>query len=144
MRALFALLFAACVGLADAAAQSNLIGERDTARPGGVYTQLTISDAFACARACAEDNICLAWTLRAGTCELKAVAPAPIAETGAISGLSSRAPEFVRRVARLETASISTPAASSMAEPVSLLGGPLPVQSDILRPRLGESGPVAP
>ncbi len=79
--------------------------EQDIARPGGVYSSMPTQDAGACARACAEDGLCMAWTFAAGACDLKAIAPNPQAYVGAISGLSARAPAFARLVAPPPSAS---------------------------------------
>src|SRR5512147_407839 len=82
-----------------ARAETPLVGEQGIARPGGVYTTVRISDATQCAALCTRDSICMAWTqLDSGVCELKAVAPSPVAQSGAVSGLSPRAPDFARRV----------------------------------------------
>ena len=148
MRFLILVAAAACAALGvQAQAQAPLIGQSDVARPGGFYVLLSAPDAAACARLCAEDSICMAWTFRAPACELKAVVPAPVAERGAISGLSARAPDFVRRIALAEapealTAPESIPDPAPSAEAVStdeLLGGPAP--SLALRPRLGADRP---
>jgi PAN domain len=132
MRALL-LASALIVALgASAFAQAPLIGERDTARPGGVYSSLTTADAAACAQLCAEDGICMAWTFRTAptrTCELKAVAPPPIAETGAHSGLSARAPAFAQRLrASAPDESVALAIAAALPEEEiagELLGGPI-------------------
>lgn len=134
------LALAALVLTVEASAQTALIGQRDTARPGGVYTRLTADDAASCAQLCAEDGICLAWTYRAEPareCELKAVTPSPVAERGATSGLSSRAPAFAIRIATQSIEPLppgAAPAQSAPTQtggPVSLLVHPLP-EPDLL------------
>ncbi|MES1199390.1 MAG: PAN domain-containing protein [Pseudomonadota bacterium] len=117
-----------------AAAQTPLIGRQDIAFTGGVYTSLNLADTAACAQACAQDSICMAWTFRAaqgGACELKAVIPHAVNESGAVSGLSSRAPDFARSLAA--SAPVQPPAEQKPAEfdtskdqaaPTDLLGGP--------------------
>lgn len=144
------LVFAisALVATAAAAASPSLdLGDPDTARPGGVYTTLTVADAAACVRLCAQDSLCMAWTLRAsGACELKAVITPRVAEYGARSGLSARAPAFARTIADTRPAlapEIEAPPAlalrmASSAPPAStndeLLGGD---DTEDLRPRIG-------
>ncbi|MGE0045301.1 MAG: PAN domain-containing protein [Hyphomonadaceae bacterium] len=89
------LLFLAPFFLAAALAY-----ETGISRPGGVYAEMSVASADACAQACAEDGLCMSWTYRrGGTCELKATAPAPVAQDDAISGLSSRAPADLRAAA---------------------------------------------
>ena len=141
---------AACVALAlgaRAVAQDLEVGEEGISRPGGVYLSLRVEDAAACSRACDADGLCLAWTfLRAGACELKAVAPNRVIEPGARSGLSPRAPDFARRIMR-PIAPPSPPAAVAEAAPApapdpeaALLGGPPMAAPEALRPRLGAAG----
>lgn len=120
--------------------------EIDIARPGGVYARLAEENANACAQACGEDALCMAWTYNSANnaCELKAVTPAPQQQAGAISGLSARAPGFARLVSsaqrhvaqaapdapqlRVTTlASFDAPPAPAPAPPSDnsgLLGGP--------------------
>lgn len=152
MRAALLIGFVLSLGAINAFAQAPLIGERDTARPGGIYTQLRTSDAGACALLCDQDGLCLAWTYREtdAACELKAVVPQAIAEAGATSGLSARAPDFTRRVAPEETPAIRLTTAPEPIEPIAehlfaladvpeLLGGPL--EADEPPPnRVGEDG----
>jgi hypothetical protein len=108
---------------------------------GAAYSTQPMRNEAACARACEDDSLCMAWRFSAGACELSAIVPAHA--SGAAFGLSSRAP-------RLSFASVSVPAAAvaemAAAEPqtpapeqeidvaYALLGGP--EESD-LRPRLG-------
>ncbi|HWA00148.1 MAG TPA: PAN domain-containing protein [Caulobacterales bacterium] len=137
--ALTLCLFAAGFG---ASAQTPPVGQVDVAFQGGGYASLHGESAAACAQLCAQDNICMAWTFRAaqqGACELKAVIPHATPETGAVSGLSSRAPDFARQLAEaapakapvaavtrgaadVVAANASDPAAG--AGPQELLGGP--------------------
>lgn len=100
MRLHFFLAAGAIAAVATfAQAEAPIAGEQGIARPGGVYTTVRISDAMQCAQLCTRDSICMAWTqLSNGVCELKAVTPTPVAQNGAISGLSPRAPDFARRV----------------------------------------------
>ncbi|MGE0596601.1 MAG: PAN domain-containing protein [Hyphomonadaceae bacterium] len=157
------MLGAAAIALSigfTAAAEAP-IGDWNVDRPGAVYTSLRVDGALACAALCAEDGICMAWTLRERTCELKAVAPAPIWAEGVVSGLSMRAPSFARRTVltahaappSAQTVATALPAnvfpADELIEPLSetallnadeaLLGGP---QNDNahLRPRLAAAG----
>jgi hypothetical protein len=106
MRIQFMLATGAIAAItATAGAQTALVAERDVARPGGVYETVRTADTIACARLCTEDSICMAWTHQpSGACELKAVVPHPVTETGAMSGLSPRAPDFARRLSMAELA----------------------------------------
>jgi hypothetical protein len=82
-------------------AQSLSTWEEGVARPGGVYATPQADDPQACRQACADDALCMSWTFRlepAPACELKAVIPAPVEDTRAISGLAARAPDFARLV----------------------------------------------
>lgn len=139
-----ALVIAALFAASAAGASAFELGY---ARPGGAYATLANFDAQRCAQACNDDGICLAWTLTpAGACELKAVAPAATPQSGAISGLSRRAPAFARLTAAptppappLRTA-LAPPAPAQPQPPTrilneqpdetGLLGGPLEV-SDV-------------
>jgi PAN domain len=146
MRSLFpiAVLLAAQAGAAWA------IGEANMARPGGTYSSIEADDPAACAQICVDDTICMAWSFRENTCELKATVPAQVAQSGATSGVSTRAPGYLR--IRYEAPVAADPAASAEvrveADPPSpvasleeddvslaLLGGPEPEES--LRTRLG-------
>jgi hypothetical protein len=73
------------------------------ARPGGTYLTPPAATAEACARACSEDALCMAFTFyayeSAPRCELKAVIPRPRTDPTATAGLSHRAPAFARLVA---------------------------------------------
>ncbi len=119
------------------------IGETNVARPGGSFRTIQTETAAACERLCADDTICMAWSFRGSTCELKATVPAPIQETGAISGLSARAPASMRtRIA--VPAPIVAPVIADEAQAASapenevtmaLLGGP--EDEEGLRSRLG-------
>jgi len=159
MRVLSAWIVAGTVfTLGLASAQTPLIGQSDTALPGGVYAALNVGSAGACAQQCADDRICMAWTYRAaqnGACELKAVVPHPVEETGAISGTSSRAPAFARDLAGVATPSAAAPGeqtkvalnttptqgGAASADPSSqLLGGPSPGPDLGLRPQLPDEG----
>ncbi|MGE3302985.1 MAG: PAN domain-containing protein [Hyphomonadaceae bacterium] len=88
-------LFAACAALAGAAAGPI---ESGVDRPGGEYAFVPASDATACAAACANDQLCLAWTYRVHEfvgCELKAVVPRQISDADAASGVADRAATFL-------------------------------------------------
>ncbi len=151
MRAL-SLIIASLLIATAASAQTALIGESDAARPGGTYTTLATPDVAACARLCTDDSICMAWTYRGNACELKAVAPPSVAETGSRSGLSQRAPAFLRQVSASTPEDGSSPPTTSRiassivlsTAPVAagdavlndeLLGG---LEGQGLRPRMGE------
>ena len=101
---------------------------------GGVYATAASRDAAACARACADDGLCVAWSYEAdGACSLRATTPASPA--GVAHGFSARAPaalraqeaeppsEAVNASASMEA---ETPPASARAEDetsLMLLGG---------------------
>lgn len=77
----------------------------DVGATGGVYTLVPARDAAACARACTDDSLCVAWTFQTnGACELRATVPASQPQ-GAAFGLSSRAPSSLR----VDAASASSP-----------------------------------
>lgn len=66
-------------------------------RAASAYTSLTLSNPAACARACADDGICMAWSYRAeNTCELSAIVAAPPSNVIA-SGFADRAPTLALR-----------------------------------------------
>jgi hypothetical protein len=82
-------LLALALPALDAAAQS----------PSSAYSMQRARSAQACAELCAVDGLCIAWTFRAhdeASCALSAVAPMTPVAPGAMSGVSSRAPEFAR------------------------------------------------
>jgi hypothetical protein len=65
-------------------------------RAAGAYTSLTTRDAAACARACADDGICMAWSYhRESQCQLSAVVAAPDPQALA-TGFATRAPAFLQ------------------------------------------------
>lgn len=118
-------------------------GDLNTARPGGSFSRLEAESAAACERLCADDTLCMAWSFRDNACELKAIVPAAVTETGVISGVSMRAPTSMRMAA---TPADVTPAVRIEAEAprasetnttvdVALLGGLEPTGE--LRSRLG-------
>lgn len=112
--------------------------------PRGAYASLTTADAAACARACAEDGICMAWSFRAeNSCALSAVIATTPDPEALATGASSRAPAFFQsRTPVVQPTSVDTPAqtapqhlaaAKAEDEPpppaedddTMLLGGPL-------------------
>lgn len=107
-------------------------------RAAGAYVSLTTRDAAACARACADDGICMAWSFqRDNQCQLSAVVAAQPDPTAIETGYASRAPEFLRaRTPVLHAATVIQPqpvspppaparVASTMTADVGeLLGGP--------------------
>jgi hypothetical protein len=75
--------------------------EPNQSRPGGGFLQTPAATTQACARACENDALCMAWThqpQQAQSCELKAVIPPARYQEGATSGLSSRAPRLMRLI----------------------------------------------
>jgi hypothetical protein len=90
------LLRSAFIGAVSLVAIVTVATASETTRIPGVYASLSTSNAAACARACAEDGICMSWSFHAeNQCRLSAVVSAePI---GALaSGFSSRAPAALR------------------------------------------------
>jgi hypothetical protein len=141
MRLPIILVSALAFGIAAASAVEPL--------RNGVYVSLTTSNATACARACADDGICMAWTFRAeNACELSAVVSASHPEGVLASGFSSRAPAFALRQTTSTLVEITQPSEQPVAEntpepPLEvmtaaademLLGGP---EEGDLRLRLG-------
>ncbi len=126
-----------CLAVSAAGAGAHEFG---ISRPGGVFTIAPADTADACASACERDTICIAWTWRAGVCELKAVAPHPVVEAGAVSGLSARAPAFARAMtvetrigappapelrAAFAPLTPQAPPPESRDDDIELLGGPI-------------------
>lgn len=100
-----------------AAALSGGMSEPGMARPGGTYATVSVDDAQACAHACSEDSLCMAWTYRSsGACELKAVVTRAVPTPEAVSGLSRRAPGFARGETRDAVAEMMAPAEELVAE----------------------------
>jgi hypothetical protein len=64
----------------------------------GAYAFVPAADAAACAIACAQDSICLAWSYKASEfvgCSLKAVVPLPVEDSEIVSGIADRAAAFL-------------------------------------------------
>lgn len=125
--------FACVLGLAIAAATRPALAS-------GVYVSLTTSDAAACARACADDGICMAWSFhRDNKCQLTAVVSSDTNPEALASGFASRAPASLRRAPPVQIAAVlaAAPAQANAAPPAAeppagqaehddglLLGGP--------------------
>lgn len=132
-----AALLLAQVGAAWATGDANMN------RPGGSFSRVEAESAATCERLCADDTLCMAWSFRANTCELKAIVPAAVTETGVISGVSVRAPASMRALvlpapAPPEVAMESEPQQRTEIDDtvaLALLGGPEDEQG--LRSRLG-------
>jgi hypothetical protein len=90
------LLRSALIAAASLVAIVTAAAASETARAPGAYASLTMSNSAACARACAEDGICMAWSFHHDNqCQLSAVVPTE--SVGALaSGFSSRAPAALR------------------------------------------------
>jgi hypothetical protein len=109
---------------------------------GGAYRTIATQTAASCARACADDGLCIAWTLTEGSCALSAITPRVWPQGAAEIGFSSRAPAFASLPERpVPLTSALTETATPQAEDppqddleYALLGGR--VDGD-LRPRLG-------
>jgi len=97
------------------ASVAGLIGATFTpALAGAAYRTLPLANAAACARACADDGLCIVWVQRPqGGCELSATAPSAWPADGSAVGLSSRAPDFI------SLPSPTSPAASAAPEGTS-------------------------
>jgi hypothetical protein len=108
------VILIACAAL-TARAQAPSPTSIDMDRPGGGYASVPAQSPPSCAALCAQDPICMAWSVRAESCELKAVIPQPVSSPGAVSGLSSRAPEFSRRIAALDAPDLETPTLTAPA-----------------------------
>ncbi len=64
----------------------------------GIYVSLTAASAAACARACAEDSICMAWSFHAhNQCRLRATVPGQADAQAVAAGFASRAPTFLQQ-----------------------------------------------
>jgi hypothetical protein len=132
---------ALALGAALAAATSANAANQ---RVNGSYMTVTARDAAACARACADDGLCIAWIRHAdAACELMAIAPTTPPALGADVGIASRAPSFAAWPVAVTAAAPVTLAAATPAPTVhhpeteatlALLGGP---DDESLRPRLG-------
>lgn len=143
------LILAAVLAFSFEAAAQGTAGQFNTARPGAAYMSTPAADSEACARRCAEDGLCMAWTFQtSNACELHANVSAPVEAAGAYSGLSVRAPAFARTmtIGKPTTAvntpeTTVTPTAETLAEApleeapevAGLLGGP---DEGDLRPRM--------
>lgn len=108
----------------------------------GFYATLE-ADADDCARACAEDSLCVAWTHQDASCGLSAAAPQSLV-AGAHFGLSPNAPAFIRaQFAARQTPEPTLPEPPPATQVIAarhedtasleLLGGP---DEDALRPQL--------
>ena len=112
-------------------------GDANTNRPGGSFSRLEAESTAACARLCADDTLCMAWSFHGNACELKAVVPSAIAQEGAISGISTRAPASLR--ARAEPHPAVALRDTTEPEPDLVAAGP-PPEDDISLALLG--GPL--
>ncbi|WP_395645335.1 PAN domain-containing protein [Terricaulis sp.] len=142
------LLTAAVLLFSFEAAAQGMAGQFNTARPGAAYMSSPAADSDACARRCADDGLCMAWTFQANrACDLHANVAAPVQAAGAYSGLSQRAPAFAQALAlappavNLSETKADVVAADTFAAPpqveeapevAGLLGGP---DDGDLRPR---------
>jgi hypothetical protein len=112
-------------------------GDVNTARPGASYATVQAETAAACDRLCADDTLCMAWSFHGNACELKAVVPSAIAQEGAISGISTRAPASLR--VRAEPHPAAALRDTTELEPDLVAAGP-PPEDDISLALLG--GPL--
>jgi PAN domain len=114
-----AAVIGAC-SIAAIGAPAMAAGQRDA------YQILSVSSAEACARACEDDGLCIAWTFTdTGACNLSAVAPQHT--PGDMKyGVSSRAPSFARALAEMRGP--TEPPAIAEAAPTP---GPAPNTSEL-------------
>jgi hypothetical protein len=135
-------IIALALGAALAAATS---ANATSQRVNGSYMSVTARDAAACARACADDGLCIAWIRNAdASCDLMAIAPNAPPALNAEVGIATRAPSFAAWprpatvaepvVAIALTAPETTPREPETEATLALLGGP---DDELLRPRLG-------
>lgn len=106
------------------------LGDLNTARPGGVFSSIEAEDAQSCERLCAEDTLCMAWSYRENACDLKAVVPAAIDQTGTISGVNHRAPASLRTRTIVQTA--ATPPVAEATPPL------IEIEAELSTPALAE------
>ena len=86
-----------CMALLGPASQAIAAAEKNTNRPGGDYTNVTLphkADPKACHKLCNADPVCRAWTyVKAGVqaanprCWLKNVVPPPVNSPCCVSGV---------------------------------------------------------
>lgn len=109
-------------------------------RPGGVYSYISTEDAAACAVACAQDKICLAWSFKATEfvgCSLKAIVPPQSADAQIESGIAPRASEF------LSLTSLSRPApVAPQPAPIAPPEKPRPVAAETPAPAEAAFEPI--
>lgn len=103
------------------------------AAAAGAYASHAARDIQACARLCADDGLCIAWSYTTeGACQLRATTPD--AQSGVASGFSQRAPASLRQAfvnltapPAPHTPPLTAPDTSSSAEAeendTELLGG---------------------
>ncbi len=137
------LLSSLAFGLICASATSALA-------TGGAFRTIASQTAASCARECADDGLCIAWTLTADSCALSAIAPTEWPQAATEVGLSTRAPSFAAMPQRPQILTPAPPETATQSEDsathgdtdsathgdtdYALLGGP--AEGD-LRPRLG-------
>mgnify|MGYP001357910258 CR=1 FL=1 len=93
---------------------------------GGAYASLPAADAAACARLCADDALCMAWSFQdARLCHLRATAP-PEAPTGLAHGLSERASGELRRMLIRDSDILGPTASQADAAPPEASTGVIP------------------
>jgi hypothetical protein len=124
------LILPLALGLAAAVLTPALAG------PNGAYAASPQRDARACARACANDGLCIAWAFHAdNACALLANVPTSWPGEALSAGLSSRAPAFADLPDRPQSLLVALPHAHRDNPPeYALLGGP---EDSALRPLSG-------
>jgi hypothetical protein len=89
-------LRSAFIGAVSLAAIVTAAAASETTRIPGAYASLTTTNAAACARACADDGICMAWSFHADNqCQLSAVVSQASPQALA-AGFASRAPAHLQ------------------------------------------------
>lgn len=129
-------------GLLASVAFSVLCAAAMPAIAGGAYRIIASQTAESCARACADDGLCIAWTLTSSDCALSAVEPTEWPQDATALGLSSRARASASLPPRPEPLAFATVEATIDANghaphdesEIALLGG---LDDASLRPRLG-------
>lgn len=113
------LFRSAFIGVVSLAAFFTVATASETTRIPGAYASLTVSNAAACARACAEDGICMAWSFHGDNqCQLSAVVSQANPQALA-AGFASRAPAHLQPRAPDVHAEAPPPAQAALVEAAS-------------------------
>jgi hypothetical protein len=117
-------------------AASALASMASSAYAAGAFETLPAADGEACAQACSDDTLCMAWRFDAGACALRATVPADPIE--GVFGLSQRALDAGFSPAAKSTLTAAPVSGGAKDEPLAvtesaspadaLLGGPEPIE----------------